>query len=363
MMYSPFTALLPIADLASSQPKQFYKARRDFADLISRGCYQNTGQQGFYVLEITGPLGKISYGICGMINTEDYGGETGAIRPHEATLKAKEAIQTDRFLQSNYFIKPILLTCPGYDSLQDYLKKICQAESPTVTFNSKEGDHIRLFVLANHEDIRQCEQLLAELPAPVAVADGHHRISTAKQLAGFKTKYGKRFAKIPAVLIPVNSLVIDSFVCSITAPEAETANVLGNLEQYFHIAPTKRFERPTEKGHWLLSHGEQVYQLHAKQDDDRPGTAWFDQHVLPAVFGITDSSHDPRWSATPADQDVNVIVKLTQKERLSWHFLPPPVDMDSFFHYLEEGKILPPKSTRFLPRIPSGLIVKVWAVD
>ncbi|PHI19866.1 hypothetical protein CEQ90_10765 [Lewinellaceae bacterium SD302] len=356
MLHSPFTATLPLAGLATENPEQFHNARQNFAELLEAGYYQEMDGEAFYLLEITGPQGAVSYGICGLIDTLDYGGADGLIRPHEATLKAREARQKESFLQSTHFIKPVLLTCPAYPALQNKMVNRCQTSQPDLTFLSGEGNHIRLFAIKDPLERAELAALIGNLPTPVAVADGHHRISTARQLAT-NAATAERFARIPAVLIPADSLVIDSYLCSITDTTLAGETVLGALGEFFTIECVQKAERPEFAGRWLLAKGNRIYNLIVRRSDQRPGTAWFDDVVLPTVFNITDSTSDPRWSATPAGRGVEVMQELAREQPEAWHFLPPPVDMGIFFSYLQKRKIFPPKSTRFLPRIPSGLVV------
>jgi uncharacterized protein (DUF1015 family) len=356
MQLSSFIADLPRPSLFDREDPCLQRARLNFPDWLAGGLYHSVSRPALYVVKIEEKNFPPGYGLCGLVETAEFSGDTGLIRPHEAILKAREARQREAYLRDSHLIKPVLLTCSPFAELEMALQQLAASLEPAVCHDDEAlSTRISIYVIQEVSELNRLKKLMKTLPLPIAVADGHHRISTAKKLA-LEADYRGTLAKIPVVLLPYNALRIDSYIRSIAAVERSEAEVLLELAHFFEIKEVNEAHRPREEGDWLLAKGQSFYRLTNRDGYFLPDCVWFDQLVLPKVFGIMDSTSDDRLTAVPAEEGTLEVLALAEKQALDWHFLPPPVTAAAFITFIQEKKIFPPKSTRFLPRLPSGLI-------
>lgn len=351
MKLKPFSALLPSPDWMAQNPGILKGAKKTFPNYLQAQKYVQQQSASFYLLRITEADNMVRYGIAGLARTADRGQKKGGIHPHEKTLKAREQHHILNYRSSKHFIKPILLTCPDFDGLQKAMKDFCDTKAPAFQYAAATDFLIELFVIPA-SNIDYWQKLLDNIPAPVAIADGHHRISTAYQLMNEIPG----LQQIPAVLIPANSLGIASFIRTVKVKKDEFT--IADLSAYFTVTPIEmdKAELPKEKGSWLLLNANQLFKLQAKNTSKLTDPEWFDHFVLTKAFDINDSTADERLKTVAADAGIDSLLELKKKNSL-WHFLPPPVSGDDFFAKIENREVFPPKTTRFSPRIPSGLLV------
>ncbi len=353
MDFYPFKAVIPRPDRIAQSPNYFHKARENFDQLRAEGAYTSLATAGLYLLHIRLPDGRNCYGLCGLIDTQEYKRADGrGIRPHEATLVEQITAHRERMLEQAALIKPVLLTCSLIADFHHCLPALCE-EQPALLQYQRDGINITLYHLTAAAVITELCQAIARHPGLFAVADGHHRITTVQEAA---KHYGEKYSRLPVVILPENSLGVDTFIRSISpAPQAPIR--LEALEAYFHIQPLEAAQLPSKTGQWLLAHQGKFYHLEAKGKKAVPDAVWFNDEVLPGLFGILDSRNDPRIQSKEATQEVALLRRLTEREPLSWHFWGFPLPMSDFHHCIRNGQLLPPKSTYFFPRIPTGLLV------
>lgn len=351
MTLRPFAALLPNASFLDENPEVLAGAKTHFPRLLAEGVYQPTKREYYYLLRISRADGTRRYGLAGLANAADYDRETGSIRPHEKTLRAREAEQARHCRDTDHWIKPILLTCPSFPALESWMRTYCETHLPQISYLSETRTQTRvdLFVPAEPPPLAlHCPT--GDIPAPVGVADGHHRIASARNLMEELPELGR----VPVVLIPADSLGIAAFIRSVCTSEVDVTA----LAPYFVITECTEAEllADLEPRNWYLRYGSRIYRLLARKPATITDPEWFDGVVLPQLFGIQDSTTDERLVTTPADRGGRSLLELPVAAD-EYHFLPPPVRHADFFAKLLRREVFPPKSTRFYPRIPSGLIV------
>ncbi len=285
-------------------------------------------------------------GICGLLPTAAF--LDGRVRAHENTLLPRLERQRRLVLDDDGALgKPILLTVPSLNTLWPRLLPYPPEE--LLTFRGAQGEY-KLYSGQRAETPIELSDL-----GPLVVADGHHRAYTHAALAA---EGHAAFQLLPVVVAGADELSIGTFLRVIEGDGMSLGQLLHVLRSYFHITPIAAGKCVTAPGHWLLSYRGCHHHLQRRpSENEDTDTGWLTRVVLPAVFGITDMRHDPRiHSIYPPASSAGIIqfpVALREKITL----LGYPISRQRFFTEALAGRVLPPKSTRFLPRIPSGLLV------
>lgn len=324
---------------------------RDGVRLVPVGELEATDTTAFAELRIrTAQTQAESRGICGLLPAGAF--LDGTVRPHEKTLLARLDRQRETVLADGGALgKPVLLTVP---SLQAFWQNIDQDYAPTgegLSFNGQDNDYkLRPF---QHAALGAAPPLKLELPGPLVIADGHHRAKTHARLS----QRGETSCDfIPVCIIGADELTIGAFTRVIADARAPSA-LLPELGLFFQHERIAGPEGPTKAGEWLLVCKEACYRLTRKTDGDNSiDSEWLDQTVLPHVFNITDTRSDKRITFKPTPDPHNGLLEFPHKEG-KIYLCGFPLPVAKFFSEVAAGHCLPPKSTRFEPRVPSGLVV------
>lgn len=301
---------------------------------------------GFPTLQIrNGESGRTVYGICGLLPASAF--HDGTVLPHERTLSARlERQQRLVTADRGALGKPVLLTIPSLGDLEPAPGDL--DDDHQVIFYG--DDHIyRLF-----PGIAPRPQPI-ELPGPLVIADGHHRAYTHAALAADGSK---DFQYIPVVVAGADRLTIGTFMRVIQAGDVTPEALLDKLATHFTVRKLRQANPVDAVGDWLLSYRGRHYHLSRRDGgvaETDPG--WLNTVVLPDVFGITNTRTDPRIVSADPPPVFSGRVHFPDELYDRVLMLGKPITRERFFAEVEAGRTLPPKSTRFEPRVPSGLLV------
>ena len=291
-----------------------------------------------------GESGRSVNAVCGLLPATAF--HDGSVLPHERTLSARlerqqRLVSGDRGALG----KPILLTTP---SLAEFALPDPDGEVDPVIFYG----HQHIYRLAALP--LSSPQGLA-LPTPLVIADGHHRAYTHAALAADGLA---EFQFIPVVVAGADQLTIGTFQRLIDSEGASAESLLEKLKPHFRVQPLAQPRQVARRGDWLYSYRNEHYHLERLDKaitDTDPG--WLNRVVLPDLFGITDTRTDPRIESIDPPAVVSGEVFFDPAHHGYVKFLGKPITREHFFAEVQEGRTLPPKSTRFEPRVPSGLLV------
>ena len=292
-----------------------------------------------------GENGRTVNAICGLLPATAF--HDGSVLPHERTLSARlERQQRLVIADKGALGKPVLLTVPSLGATLP--TKGPDGNDEQVIFYG--NNH--LYRLSTHHGVRQAP---ISIRGPLVIADGHHRAYTHAALAADGLA---DFQFIPVVIAGADQLTIGTFLRSIDGEGIAPDTLLAKLRAHFTVKRLDRAATVSSEGQWLYSYRGEHYhltRLDTSVTDTDPG--WLNQVVLPEVFGITDTRTDPRIESVDPPEILAGEVYFNSLLKGRVKFLGNPISRQRFFSEVQGGRTLPPKSTRFEPRVPSGLLV------
>lgn len=325
---------------------------RDGVRCLSSGLLEPTTEASFADLGIRRHVNDVqSRGICGLLPAAAFG--DGTVRPHEQTLESRLIRQEKLVLEDRGALgKPILLTTPHLASWWEKQDNHYHKSAAGVSFVGEDNDYELRLYRAKEGAVGP---ISLEGLGDLCIADGHHRAATHARLAA---RGVADCAFIPVCLIGAETLHIGTFLRIIdAAPVPPLSDLLSGLSPFFHYKKMQQAIGPVGVGAWLLVHQGQFFRLRRKErEETRTDIRWLEDEVLPKLFGITNTRTDERISFEP--------IADTPGEPLGYPWLEDrtylcgfPLPKERFFAEVAAGKLLPPKSTRFEPRVPSGMVV------
>jgi len=307
-----------------------------------------------YVIELAGGAGK-RLGIAGLVELEDARG----IRPHEQTLDKPFADRLALLEAMRVDIEPILLLAEDAGRLDALLAADLEGAEPLVSYQDADGHRHLLYRI---DDLARIARYREALAGPGAIADGHHRYKVAQRFAErHGAAAGSAAAAKLAVVTSLDSpaLTIDPIHRALRAPAdlarlaplaASRAPFRGGDGPAF-AAAVAAAPQPA-LGFWVAGGEPEVWSFGG---GERPAVVVLRDDVLPALGLPPEAATDGTvvYHAKPEE----LWAQLAAGDLGTAIFLPPMRPAE-FAAAIAEGEMLPPKSTRFLPKVMAGLI---WA--
>lgn len=305
-----------------------------------------------YVIELAG--GGRRLGVLGLVGQED----AKVIRPHEQTLDKPLADRLALLSAMHVDLEPVFLLSEDNGRLDALLSQDLQGAEALVRYRDAEGnDH----VLYKVDDPRRIKLYQEAVTGPAAIADGHHRYKVAQR---FATDRGIRPGTAASAKLAV--------VTSIAAPALTIEPIHRALREEIDRDALARIATPsgTFEGQ---SGSEFAAAVAAAQQPavgiwqaGRPAEIWrFDSPKL-AVELLHDTLLAGLGYAPESATDGTVVYRSNPDElwqqvasgELKTGIWLPPMLPSAFAAAIADGQMLPPKSTRFMPKVMSGL---AWA--
>ncbi|MFL5846572.1 MAG: DUF1015 domain-containing protein [Solirubrobacteraceae bacterium] len=325
--------------------------------------------------DYTGPDGaaKTRRGFFARVRVEDYG--PGRIRPHERTHPGpkEDRLNLTRATRAN--MSPIfsLFSDPqarAWSALEPFTR-----EDPWGEATDEDGTHNRLWRIEDPDAIAAVQAATRE--AELLIADGHHRYETARVYADEIGGEGEhRYVLMNLVAMEDEGLTVfpTHRLVSGTTPATQEA-LAASLREHFDIAaldsvdalPPAQGDGPLELG-YLDAHLKEPYRLTLKDQaiaDEvlgefpepyrRLDTAVLEALLLKGPLELTDDDIDHQHGLTYSRTDDEAVGLVTAGEvDLAFFLRPNPVRQVQ--EIAATGVNMPPKSTYFFPKVPTGLL-------
>ncbi|MFR7961299.1 MAG: DUF1015 domain-containing protein [Roseburia intestinalis] len=337
--------------------------------MVEDGSFIRDQKSCYYIYELT-MNGRVQTGITACASIDDY--LNGVIKKHENTRAERGrpypscrrlqcADRTDFFLA--YRSDPVI---------NGIVAQVKEGE-PEYDFISEDGIRHRVFVIDDDEKIAAVSQAFENM-ADIYIADGHHRAASAVKV-GLKRREEhpdydgtEEFNYFLSVLFPDDQLMIMDY-------NRVVKDLNGYSFQSFYKEMKKRFDvteitdqeekRPQEKGsftmymegHWFLCKIREE-DLAAVADDPVKSldVSLLHDLLLHPVLGIGDPKTDGRIDFVGGIRGMDELVRRCEED-CSVAFAMYPTSITELFSVADAGKLMPPKSTWFEPKLRSGLFI------
>lgn len=191
------------------------------------------------------------------------------------------------------------------------------------------------------------------------VADGNHR-SMAAAMLGYKYFLAVFFPSSRMGLAPYNRLVKKSNnpiadLCSQLEDSFEV-EALGNLESY---APARVHEIGlyTQNCWYKLIPRDSAFDPSNAANSIDAGIV--QRKIFAEIFGIEDE-RDTAITFVGGNKDSAYLKSKVDSGEYEYAFSLAPVTMEQFMDVCKQNQYMPPKSTWFMPKIRSGLVMALW---
>jgi uncharacterized protein (DUF1015 family) len=325
--------------------------------------------------DYTGPDGqaRTRHGFLCRVRVEDYG--PGRIRPHERTHPGpkEDRLRLTRATRAN--LSPIFSLFPDPDQEAWKALEPYTSEEPFGTATDADGTLNSLWRVSDTEAIASVQATLAD--RELLIADGHHRYETARVYAQEIGGEGEhRYVLMFLCSLSDPGLTIFATHRLLTNLDGDKRAALREtLERDFTSAPLQSEDElepdPAAPGIVLgyLDRFDNQPRLLTLKDQSiadaalagkpdpyrRLDTAVLEAIVLKGALGMSedDISHLHGLNYSKDARDARAAVA---DGRADAAFFMRPTPVEQVREVAEAGESMPPKSTFFFPKIPTGLV-------
>ncbi len=345
----------------------YAKGRENLERFINEGVFIQDEKPCFYVYrQIMGSHSQI--GLVAGASVEEY--EKGLIKKHELTRAEKEEDRVKHVNTLNAQTGPVFLTYKARPEIDALIEKITQ-RTPVYDFTAEDGIRHTFWVVDDEKEIAQLQDQFAQLEA-LYVADGHHRSAAATRVKQMRQKQNpnhtgdEEYNYFLTVIFPHNQMYIMDYnrvVKDLNGLSKE--QFLEKVKEKFEVEKIgSEAEKPKEKHTFVMYLDGTWYQLKAK-----PGT--FDENdpveqldvsilmnnLLVPILGIGDPRKDKRIDFVGGIRGLKELKRRVDSGEMAVAFALYPTSIEDLMSIADAGKIMPPKSTWFEPKLRSGLII------
>ena len=346
-------------------PEVYEKARELLEDMLRDGSLIQEEREAYYVYELV-MNGRSQTGIGACAFVEDY--ENQVIKKHENTRADKEADRIRHVDVCSAQTGPIFLAYRRREEIEARIRKV-MAGQPVYDFTADDGIVHRLWVMDDVEDV-ECVRREFEQVESVYIADGHHRCASAVRVSQMRREahqgYSGReeFNYFLSVLFPDDQLMIMDYNRVVKSLNGYSeSEFIERIRQDFEVEPmgTEPY-RPQRKGEIGMYLGHIWYRVRIR-DSRYTGdpaadldVAVLQQDLLEPVLGIVDPKVDDRIDFVGGIRGLDELVRRVHKDA-QVAFAMYPTDIHELFAVSDAGRLMPPKSTWFEPKLRSGLLI------
>lgn len=347
----------------------YQKGRENLDTFIAKGWLVEDKKNCLYVY--AQKMGNhLQKGLVCCSSIDDYFDDT--IKKHEYTRPVKEKDRLDHMVALEAHIGPVFLTYKPLKSIDEIIEKWTAEHPHKVQFTTTDGIEHTAWKIDDETTINQIVSTFDSQVKYTYVADGHHRSAASAKVGQLmrekKGEYtGKEnFNYFLSVLFPANQLKIYDYnrLVKELLPDISTEEFLTALMSNFTIRPEKSQVKPSVRGEFGLYIDKQWYRLNAdesilaeKDPVESLDISILSNYVIAPLLGIEDQRTDDRIDFVGGIRGLAELEKRVDSGEMKLAFAIAPVSIEQLINVADSGRVMPPKSTWFEPKLRSGLFV------
>ena len=359
----PETQFEPSRDMYAKEV--YEKAAEMLEEMQKEGSFIQDDKACYYIYELTMD-GRSQTGLVAVSAVDDY--INNVIKKHENTRKEKEADRIRHVDVCSAQTGPIFLAYNSNSAVKAILEEIKKGE-PEADFTADDGVRHRVWIISDDKNIDAITKEFEKMPNTY-IADGHHRAASAVAVSKMRREANpnytgdEEFNYFLSVLFDADELKIMDYNRVVKDLVGNTTEeFIGKISEKFDVEKTGNKQyRPAKKGEMGMYIDNNWYKLTVKpeyvKDDPVEGldVAYLQREVLDPILGIKDPSTDNRIDFVGGIRGLSELerrCKLDAKAAFAMY----PTDILELFAVADAGRLMPPKSTWFEPKLRSGLFI------
>ena len=344
----------------------YEKAKENLDALSEKGiCKQDEKPMLYIYRQIMN--GREQTGIVGCTAVDDY--INNVIKKHEFTRADKEADRIRHVDTLDANTGPIFLTHRENKTVSDITENWKNTHTPCYDFISDDGVSQTVWVIDDDAVIDILVNEFAEIPY-LYIADGHHRCASAVRVGERRRGEGEydknaEFNFFLSVIFPCDQLKIMDYNRVIKDLNGNTSEeFIAKMGEKFVVEETAESPySPKERHTFGMYLDNKWYKVTAKEEfinENDPveclDVSILQNNLITPILGIEDPRTDKRIDFVGGIRGLGELERRVA-EGMKLAFAMYPTSLNELMDIADAGKVMPPKSTWFEPKLLSGLFI------
>jgi len=350
--------------------KVYEKAAENLQKMIDDGVFIQDDKPMFYIYTLT-MNEKSQTGLVACTSIDEY--LDNKIKKHELTREEKEKDRIKHVDICDANTGPIFLTYKAKSKITEIINEQKKNSSPVYDFVSDDNIRHTVWIINDNSVISSIVEEFKTVPA-LYIADGHHRNASAVKVGIKRREENTPFDKNAefnfylSVLFPDNELFIMDYnrvVKDLNSLSKE--DFFDKIKESFTISKVNKDNspyKPSSPNTFGMYIDGEWFALSAKKDvtsSDDPvlslDVSILQNYLLNPILGIGDPRTDKRIDFVGGIRGLSELEKRVDSGEMKVAFSMYPTTMTQLMNIADAGKIMPPKSTWFEPKLRSGLFI------
>jgi uncharacterized protein (DUF1015 family) len=345
-------------------PQVYAKAAENMRRMLERGVLKRDGKPCYYAYRLV-MNGHTQTGLVAAGSIADY--DAQRIRRHELTTPAKEDDRVRQIDALNAHTGPVMVAYPAAAEVDAILADASRA-APEFDVTAGSGVRHMLWVIREEGRIARLTAAFDAMPA-LYIADGHHRTAAASRVAASRRSAAPQgsaeasYERFLCVAFPHHQLRILPYNRAVRDLNGlEREEFLRRVAARFSVTRSAGRVTPERRGTFGLYLPGQWHRLEidparipASDPTARLDISLLTEHLLGPVLAIGDPRTDPRIEFIGGIRGPEELERRVAGG-MAAAFSMYATSMQDLMAVADAGRIMPPKSTWFEPKLADGLV-------
>lgn len=352
-------------DLDPHDTKIFENGARNLKRLRDEGLMIQDPQPCFYIYQQR--MGEhVQAGVVAGASVSEY--QRDLIKKHEHTRADKEEERTRHVDIVGANTGPVFLTYHARLEIDAFVDEVRRRE-PEVDFVSEDEIGHTLWVVADKTEVQKLSDLFGRVPH-LYVADGHHRSAAASRVQKKRQQDNpghsgeEAYNHFLTVIFPHDQMKIMEYNRVVLDLNGRSPQqLLDEIGAAFEVAPAEQASPSQPRSCGMYLEG-RWHRLTAREGSfpagdpvDSLDVAIVQNNLLAPILGIGDPRTDKRIQFVGGIRGTGELERRADKHG-GVAFAMYPTSIEQLMAIADAGKVMPPKSTWFEPKLRSGMVVR-----
>jgi len=351
---------IDLPDGIDTHSQQVYdKAKSNLELFIQNGTLLKEEKPCYYIYQLV-MNGKSQTGLVCVSAVEDYFNDV--IKKHELTRPEKEKDRIDHMRTIHAQTGNVFMAYRDVMEINALINGWKAKNKPEYDFTAGDGIKHTMWVINRDDVINSITNLFATKVPNTYIADGHHRAASAAKVS--KQLPGSEDAKFfLTTIFPESQLAILDYNRVVKdLNDLTTEEFIGALQDDFMLTYSPEPVKPAVLHEFGMYLGDEWYILTARKGTYRKDpigvldVTILQNNVLDKILDIEDPRTDNRVDFVGGIRGLEELEKRVDSGEMAAAFSLYPVTLEQLFAIADSGKVMPPKSTWFEPKLRDGLL-------
>lgn len=340
-------------------PQVYEKAKENLQDFLQKGIVFLEDKPCYYIYQLI-MNGRSQTGLVCVSSVDDY--FKNVIKKHEFTRPEKEKDRIDHMRTIGAQTGNVFLAYNNVHEVDALIYNWKNSQQPAYDFTATDEIRHTVWVINDTAKVDELTRLFAGKVPATYIADGHHRAASAAKVS--QALPGNEEAKFfLTTIFPASELAIldyNRLVKDLNGMDAD--DFISALQDDFTITQTMEPVKPAQLHEFGMYLDKQWYILTARRDtytNDPIGildVTILSNNILNKLLDIRDQRTDKRIDFVGGIRGLKELEKRVDSGEMRVAFSLYPVTIQQLFDIADSGKVMPPKSTWFEPKLRDGLL-------